>query len=281
VLVVKKKMSDLDESILSDKVCKLLGTQRVYKEGLLYKRQRGLHGNQKKLKFQERFCRLTSHSLEYYDPNPKKRDSPKGNFAVQQIRIIEPIPPVTFGRDYLTLHPFQVGDSSEMMYFSTKSMAEREEWVLAFRKAARDNHCRMLSHYHKGIFGLTLKGRWGCCGSPQRAAPGCSPVPVREPPPLTPRPHRTMSIIHEDSPSKPRADTTFEFPAGGGEGWQGGGGIQADGGCMGMKNAGSVSPMDSPRIRSFTLIAPTRSKPEYVLIVFTEQCCACMYIHVI
>ena len=75
MLVVKKKMSDLDESILSDKVCKLLGTQRVYKEGLLYKRQRGLHGNQKKLKFQERFCRLTSHSLEYYDPNPKKRVS--------------------------------------------------------------------------------------------------------------------------------------------------------------------------------------------------------------
>ena len=45
----------------------------------------------------------------------------------------------------------------------------------------------MLSHYHKGIFGLTLKGRWGCCGSPQRAAPGCSPVPVRERESLTER----------------------------------------------------------------------------------------------
>ena len=75
MLVGEKKMSELDESILSDKVCKLLGTQRVYKEGLLYKRQRGLHGNQKKLKFQERFCRLTSHSLDYYDPSPKKRVS--------------------------------------------------------------------------------------------------------------------------------------------------------------------------------------------------------------
>lgn len=69
-------MSELDESLLSDKVCKVLGTQRVYKEGLLFKRQRGLqHGNQKKLKFQERFCRLTQISLDYYDPNPKKRVS--------------------------------------------------------------------------------------------------------------------------------------------------------------------------------------------------------------
>lgn len=48
----------------------------VYKEGLLFKRQRGLkQGNTKKLKFQERFCRLTSGSLDYYDPNIKKRVS--------------------------------------------------------------------------------------------------------------------------------------------------------------------------------------------------------------
>lgn len=49
-------------------------TLTVYKEGLLYKRQRGLHkSNTKALKFQERFCRLTSTSLDYYDPNPRKR----------------------------------------------------------------------------------------------------------------------------------------------------------------------------------------------------------------
>ena len=64
-------MSELDE--LPDKASRLLGTQRTYKEGMLFKRQRGLHGNQKKLKFQERFCRLTSHSLDYYDPHPRKR----------------------------------------------------------------------------------------------------------------------------------------------------------------------------------------------------------------
>lgn len=47
---------------------------KVYKEGLLFKRQRGLHkASTSKLKFQERFIRLTSTSLDYYDPNPKKR----------------------------------------------------------------------------------------------------------------------------------------------------------------------------------------------------------------
>ena len=48
----------------------------VYREGMLLKRQRGLKAsNAKKLKFQERFCRLTCTSLDYYDPNPKKRVS--------------------------------------------------------------------------------------------------------------------------------------------------------------------------------------------------------------
>ena len=80
-------MSQLDESTLSDKVCKLLGTQRVYREGFLYKRQRGLHGNTKKLKFQERFCRLTQISLDYYDPNPKKRVSGQNRPCVDGGRI--------------------------------------------------------------------------------------------------------------------------------------------------------------------------------------------------
>ena len=48
----------------------------VYHEGLLLKRQRGLHSSStKKLKFQERFCRLTSTSLDYYDPNVKRKVS--------------------------------------------------------------------------------------------------------------------------------------------------------------------------------------------------------------
>ena len=38
----------------------------VYKEGVLLKRSRGLHSN--KRKFQERYCKLTSKSLDYYDP---------------------------------------------------------------------------------------------------------------------------------------------------------------------------------------------------------------------
>lgn len=48
----------------------------MYHEGMLLKRQRGLHSSStKKLKFQERFCRLTSTSLDYYDPSFKKRVS--------------------------------------------------------------------------------------------------------------------------------------------------------------------------------------------------------------
>lgn len=78
-------MTDLDERTHSDKAYKLLGTQRTYKEGLLFKRQRGLHGNQKKLKFQERFCRLTSTSLDYYDTNPRRRVSAR---AIQYVLVL-------------------------------------------------------------------------------------------------------------------------------------------------------------------------------------------------
>lgn len=55
----------------------------LYREGMLFKRQRGLKtGNAKKLKFQERFCKLTCTSLDYYDPNPKKRVSICGGLMV-------------------------------------------------------------------------------------------------------------------------------------------------------------------------------------------------------
>ena len=40
---------------------------RVYKEGILQKRARGLH-TKRNIKWQERYCRLTSISLDYYDP---------------------------------------------------------------------------------------------------------------------------------------------------------------------------------------------------------------------
>jgi hypothetical protein len=169
--------------------------------------------------------------------------------------------------------PAQVGDNSEIMYFCTKTPEERDEWLLAFKKASRDKGTRMLTHYHRGIYGLNLKGRWGCCGSPQRAAPGCSPIPEKQSPPSTPQATRTMSILEEDFDSggvggrrKPRADTFADFTMAGGDG----------GGCYGTwdgsegllrsddhgKISGSESPQESPRVRSFTLIAPVRSKPE-------------------
>ena len=45
--------------------------EQLYMEGVLLKRQRGLKNMSTKLKFQERYCRLTSTSLDYYDPKKK------------------------------------------------------------------------------------------------------------------------------------------------------------------------------------------------------------------
>ena len=44
-----------------------------YKEGNLFKRQRGLSGHlyRSSLIFQQRFCRLTAESLDYYESHKK------------------------------------------------------------------------------------------------------------------------------------------------------------------------------------------------------------------
>lgn len=50
--------------------------EEVYKEGFLMKRQRGLRASdaqQKSLKFQKRFFRLTKDSLDYYDKKASLR----------------------------------------------------------------------------------------------------------------------------------------------------------------------------------------------------------------
>ena len=45
---------------------------RSYKEGILLKRARGLH-RKGALKWQERYCRLSNVSLDYYDPKKMVR----------------------------------------------------------------------------------------------------------------------------------------------------------------------------------------------------------------
>ena len=52
-------------------------TGHVYIEGVLFKRQRGLHEHliSRNLIFQERFCRLTAESLEYYENRKKLKVS--------------------------------------------------------------------------------------------------------------------------------------------------------------------------------------------------------------
>lgn len=69
-------------------------------------------------------------------------------------------------------------------------------------------------------------------------------------PPLTPQRLRATSIIQDDF-TKPRSETIGDIM--GDEG-----GNQSDWG----ETVESTSPQDSLRIRSFTLIAPVRSKPE-------------------
>ena len=50
---------------------------RVYKEGILLKRARGLR-NKRNIKWQERYCRLTEVSLDYYDPKKLVRKKETG-----------------------------------------------------------------------------------------------------------------------------------------------------------------------------------------------------------
>lgn len=188
----------------------------LYREGMLFKRQRGLKtGNAKKLKFQERFCRLTCTSLDYYDPNPKKRiDGPKGQFAVEQIKVAEAMEKDIFGKEFP--YAFQIGDSAEVMYFVAKSEHEMAEWLAACRLVAQDGGNMFLSHHHHGVFGLVNKGRWSCCANPRRACPGCSlstitdkkglttTLPTMLTPPTT-RGNRSSPVTFTDH--SPRSDT--------------------------------------------------------------------------
>ena len=78
-------------------------------------------------------------------------------------------------------------------------------------------------------------------------------------------------MLHDDSSSggKPHADTFADFTVVGREGcgaWEMEGGIKLDGDRG--KISGSESPQDAPRVRSFTLIAPVRSKPELAFALF-------------
>lgn len=141
---------------------------RVYKEGILQKRARGLH-TKRNIKWQERYCRLTSISLDYYDP--KKMNEPKGQFKLEQIRIVEVVSQGLF--DKLKGNPFQVGDYSEVMYFATKTPQERNEWMDACRLAAHEKNSQMLMKHHPGVYGLKSKDRWSCCGNPLREVDGC------------------------------------------------------------------------------------------------------------
>ncbi len=42
------------------------------------------------------------------------------------------------------------------------------------RSASKDKHIKYLSKYHPGVYSLTNKDRWSCCGRALRESEGCS-----------------------------------------------------------------------------------------------------------
>uniref|UniRef100_A0A1X7T040 PH domain-containing protein n=1 Tax=Amphimedon queenslandica TaxID=400682 RepID=A0A1X7T040_AMPQE len=69
---------------------------------------------------------------------------------------------------------FLIGDLIEVMYFAAKSPQERNEWMEAFRMAAIDKGNELLLKHHPGVYGLTNKDRWSCCGRARRECEGCA-----------------------------------------------------------------------------------------------------------
>ena len=64
----------------------------IIKEGVLWKRQRGLHSlSLKKLKFQERYCMLSKKSLCYYDGEKVWRKFYTNAFIQMSLHVVENI----------------------------------------------------------------------------------------------------------------------------------------------------------------------------------------------
>lgn len=86
-------------------------------EGILFKRQRGLKSVSKKLKFQERFCRLTSTSLDYYDPKKKTVRSPGSILWLQKCPLcIRSAISVAVGCNYCMLPPIDFNGLAMVLF---------------------------------------------------------------------------------------------------------------------------------------------------------------------
>jgi len=152
---------------------------KIYQMGKLSKRQRGMHHpNTRNLKFQERWFLLNQAALEYYekeDDFKKPNKAPRGTFPVRQIKIVEMVPRMTFGKDFC----FQVGDDDEVLYLAAESLDEMDKWMKEFKRAAKDSGNNMLTKYHSGVYQRRAWHRrkeWSCCGGEKAKCEGCSQV---------------------------------------------------------------------------------------------------------
>jgi hypothetical protein len=112
--------------------------KKVYKEGFLEKRQRGLHHKTDNLQFQRRYFKLTSEGLEYYKDKDKEL---RGSFSIDKIKIIEAMHRSVFIRkDYC----FQVGDEEEVLYLASSTADGRTDWIRKLKQGFYNNSARIM-----------------------------------------------------------------------------------------------------------------------------------------
>ena len=76
------------------------------------------------------------------------QDSPKGQFAVNQIRIIEQMPPSIFGKEYSHLFPFQVHCTSIEHYAHTHTHTHTHIHTHTYTHSHTHTHTHTHSHTH-------------------------------------------------------------------------------------------------------------------------------------
>jgi hypothetical protein len=60
------------------------------------------------------------------------------------------------------------------MYFAGRSPQDRTDWMEAFRLASLEYGNQLLLKHHPGVYGLTNKDRWSCCGRSRKECEGCA-----------------------------------------------------------------------------------------------------------
>ncbi|KAJ3630866.1 hypothetical protein MTP99_012035 [Tenebrio molitor] len=139
-------------------------TEKTLKEGYMVKRSQ----NKKvytMVNYKRRWFVLTRRFLIYYDTENEYKRKEKGRVTLTSVLSIEPAvlsaSPEEIGVQG-EFYPFQVGyvsDDHYTLYLVALKDAERNDWLLALRKACSTN-LNLRSRYHPGYW----NGRkWSCC----------------------------------------------------------------------------------------------------------------------